>query len=195
MSTPVWIFGRLGAAAALATVLIGCAPTAEDGSEKGAPAPGTAGEAQKSPVAAQAQAAPTTETLAHAQLTVPADWTKKTVSSWTVLNAGDGISHVAMGSLEATDVIATKFQEAAAALGASSLVMLDEQATSYGADKLPARAADGACKIGTAESRIGYVVVDFGSGNRVMAVHAAAKDLTDQQLEAGRRTVASLRRR
>jgi hypothetical protein len=191
MSADVNTVGRLGLSAALAAMLLaGCArdPGADEASDKGAIA---AGEAAKP----QAEVTHTTESLAHAQLDVPGDWTKKAASAWTVFTSADGVSHVAMGALEASDVNAKKLADGAAAMGASSLAMMDEQATTFGAEKLPARAADGACKLGTAEGRIGYAVVDLGAGNRVMVIHAAAKDLTDEQLQAGRKAVASLRRR
>ncbi len=189
MTAKLWISGHIGAAAALATALIGCAPAAEDGSDKAA-APAVAAPA----VAAPADGARTTHSLMHAQLDVPTDWAKNEQGAWMVFAAADGISHIAVGPMEAGDVPATKLQEAAAALGATSVVTVDEQATTFGTDKLPARAADGSCKLGRADARIGYVVVDLGGGNRVMAVHAAGKDSTDVQLQAGRKAIASLRR-
>jgi hypothetical protein len=191
-------FGRMTAVALLAAVLVGCAPTADEASNKGA-SPSVATASAQAEVThtteSQAEVTHTTESLAHAQFDVPGDWSRKAASAWTVFTSADGVSHVAMGALEASDVNAKKLAEGAAAMGASSVAMMDEQATTFGAEKLPARAADGACKLGTAEGRIGYAVVDLGAGNRVMVIHAAVKDLTDEQLQAGRKAVASLRRR
>jgi hypothetical protein len=135
------------------------------------------------------------ESLAHVQLDVPAEWTKKTTGAWLAYTSPDGISRLAVGALQPEDTIAKKLAEAGSALGASSVTMMEEQPTRFGPEQLPARAADGACKLGSGEGRIGYVVVDLGDGKRVLLVHAAPQDTPDENLATGRRVIASLKRR
>jgi hypothetical protein len=179
---------HVGAATWLAAMLfLGCArgPDAEEGGDKG--------EAQ--PAAVRTETAHMLDALGDMQLDVPSEWTKKRQGGWAVFASPDGISRVAMGAIAPGDSTAKKLQEAAAAIGATEVRAMAEQDTRLGPSQLAARAADGTCTLGAGEGRIGYAVVEVGAGKRVMVLHAAPKDASDESLAAGRRAVASLRRR
>jgi hypothetical protein len=176
----------LGVAAAF---LVGCAHDVgtEQGSDK---TTAQAGDAKTTAAAAQLGVV----AVSHAKLEVPADWTQKTHGAWTLITGADSASLIAMGPVAENDGIPAKVVEGAAALGATEVKLLEEQTASFGAEQLPARVADGGCKLGLADGRLGYAVVDLGKGERVMVIHAALKDASPDKLRAGRMVVASLKR-
>jgi hypothetical protein len=194
-------------------LLLGCArgPGAEEGGDKGevkpaavqseaASAPQALGNVQldkgeTKPAAAQSEAASALQALGDMQIDVPSEWVKKREGRWAVFASPDGVSRVAMGAIAPGDSTTKKLQEAGAAIGATEVRTMAEQDTRIGPSQLDARAADGACTLGAGEGRIGYVVADVGGDKRVMVVHVAPKDASDESLAAGRMMVASLRRR
>jgi hypothetical protein len=100
---------------------------------------------------------------------------------------------VAITALLTDDAIPAKLAEGAAAVGATDVHTDTEQAVKLGLHQLPARAADGTCKLGTAPGRIGYAIVEL-EGERVLILHVAPRSAGDDALRAGRKLVASLKK-
>lgn len=145
--------------------------------------------------AAPAQPAAVDEASARVQLDEPAGWTRSARARWSIRTSPDGRSRFATGGLAPGEVVSKLVADAAAELGASNLQLLDPQEAPFGADKLPSQAADGSCRFGSGEGRIGYSAIDLGGGARVLVVHVAAADVSEETKRAALAAIGTLRRR
>jgi hypothetical protein len=133
--------------------------------------------------------------LARATLTPPASWASRKVADWSIHTASDGLSVFAQLEVGAGNGALDQLNELASIVGATEVRMSDEQAIAIGADKLPARAADGVCKLGEREARVQYALVDMGEDERVMLAHIVVTGAPDEVGRAAQGAIASLRRK
>lgn len=125
----------------------------------------------------------------------PAGWAARAQGAWTVHQAPDARAHLAFAKLGAAEAVPAKVAEAIAAMGGADPRTSDEQAITIGPDKLPARAASGACRFGADDGRMQYAVVDAGEGERMLLVFAAAKDAPEGAQRTAFASIASMRRK
>jgi len=130
----------------------------------------------------------------HARLDEPAGWAKVARGRWQVFASPDGLSRFALATLGAAEAPVALVTDDAPSLGVSDVHLAGEQDTPFGAEQLPARAADGSCRFGAAEGRIGYAVIDIGGGKRVIVIHAAHMDLPQETQRVALTAIRSLRR-
>ncbi len=147
------------------------------------------------PSAVPAPPAAVNDALARVKLDEPAGWTKSVRARWSVRTSPDGRSRFATGGLAPDEMVTKLVASAAAELGASDVQLVEPQDAPFGPDQLPARAADGSCRFGAGEGRIGYAAIDVGGGARVLVVHAAAADVSDETKRAALTAIGTLRRR
>jgi len=165
--------------------LIGCGQSGPSGSGTGK------GDTGAAPAPAEVKPA----FAARVQMDTPAGWVGQRHAAWSLYEAADKLSYVAHTEMGAGESVQDKVREVAGAAGATELRFSGEQDIGLGPDKLPARAAPGACRLGGREATFQYAVADVGDDQRVVVAFFLAKDATEAEARATMGSIASLRRK
>lgn len=193
----------LGIAAIATSALLGCGREPDEGTHdksEGTAAPIASQAAQAREVVAAVAPTPLVQDAldaipgGHVELQPPYGWTTQARGAWRVFESPDKLALLALAPLGARDSVPARLIEGVAELGATEMHVGDEVAITMGAERIPARAADGNCKLATVDARLEYAVIDAPGGKRSIMLRATAKTAPESAETAALTALTTLRR-